>query len=100
MKTENLADNNHKQVYVLLNTYKIKLYTYPDLLRENPLLRKFVNSESTAYFLDETLYHTHILLFSTTISVVIIIKATKNSTYYIIYNSHDVATKYSIISSE
>ena len=100
MQTENLANNNHKQFYVLLNTNQIKLYTYPDLLKENPLLRKFLNSESTAYFLDETFYHTHILLFSTTISAAIVIKATKYSTYYIIHNSYDVATKYSIISTE
>ena len=83
-----------------MNTNQIKLYTYPDLLKENPLLRKFLNSESTAYFLDETFYHTHILLFSTTISTAIVIKATKYSTYYIIHNSYDVATKYSIISTE
>ena len=97
MQTEDLAKNSHKQFYVLLNTNQIKLYTYPDLLKENPLLRKFLNSESTAYFLDETFYHTHILLFSTTISAAIVIKATKYSTYYIIHNSYDVATKYSII---
>ena len=100
MQTENLANNSHKQFYVLLNTNQIKLYTYPDLLKENPLLRKFLNSESTAYFLDETFYHTHILLFSTTISAAIVIKATKYSAYYIIHNSYVVATKYSIISTE
>ena len=76
MQTENLANNIHKQFYVLLNTNQIKLYIYPDLLKENPLLRKFLNSESTAYFLDETFYQTHILLFSTTISTAIVIKAT------------------------
>ena len=60
MQTENLANNSHKQFYVLLNTNQIKLYTYPDLLKENPLLRKFINSESTAYILDETfLPHTY-----------------------------------------
>ena len=48
MQTETLANNNHKQFYVLLNTNQIKLYTYPDLLKENPLLRKFLKSESTA----------------------------------------------------
>ena len=53
MQTEYLANNNHKQFYVPLNTNQIKLYTYPDLLKENPLLRKCLNSESTAYFLDE-----------------------------------------------
>ena len=100
MQTENLTDNNHKQFYVLLNTNQIKLYTCPDLLKENPLLRKFLNSKSTAYFLDESFYHTHILLFLTTISAAIVIKATKYSTYYIIHNSYDIATKYSIISTE
>ena len=100
MQTENLANNNHKQFYVLLNTNQIKLCTYPDLLKENPLLRKFLNSELTAYFLDGTFYHTHILLFSTTISTAIVIKATKYSMYFIINNSYDVATKYSTISTE
>ena len=38
MQTENLANNSHKQFYVLLNTNQIKLYTYPDLLKEIPLL--------------------------------------------------------------
>ena len=91
MQTGNLAKNKREQFYVLLNTNQIKLYTYPDLLKENPLLRKFLNSESTAYFLDETFYHTHILLFSMKISPAIVIKATKYSTYYIIHNSCDVA---------
>ena len=100
MQTENLANNSHKQFYVLLNTNQIKLYTYPDLLKENPLLRKFFNSESTAYFLDENFYHTHILLFSTKISAEIAIKTTKYSMYYIIHNSYDVATKYLTISTE
>ena len=99
MQTENLAIISHKQFYVLLNTNQFKLYTYPDLLKENPLLRKFLNSESTAYFLDETFYHTYILLFSTTISAAIVMKATKYSTYYIIHISYDVATRYSIIST-
>ena len=101
MQNKNLANNSHKNLYVLLNTNQIKLYTYPDLLKENPLLRKFLNSESTACFLDQTIYHTplyHIPLFSITTATVI--KATKYSTYYIIHNSHDVATKYSIISTE
>ena len=98
MQTENSANNSHKQFYALLNTNQIKLYTYPDLLKENPLLRKFLNSESTAYLLDETFYHTHILLFSITTSAATVIKAAKYSTYsYIIHNSYDVATKYSII---
>ena len=101
MQTENLSNNNHKQFYVLLNINQIKLYTYPDLLTENPLLIKFLNSESTVYFLDETFYYTHILLFfSTTISTAIVIKTTKYSMYFIIHNSYDVATKYSIISTE
>ena len=60
MQIENLANNSHKQFYILLNTNQIKLYTYPDLLKENSLLRKFLKSKSTAYFLDETFYHTHI----------------------------------------
>ena len=90
MQTKNLAYNSHKQFYDFLNTNQNKLYTYPDLLKENPLLRKFLNSESTAYFLDETFYHTHILLFSMTISTAIVIKTTKYSTYYIIHNSYDV----------
>ena len=77
MQTENLANNNHKQFYVLLNTNQIKLCTYLDLLKENPLRRKSLNSESTAYFLDETFYHTHILLFLITIAAAIVIKATK-----------------------
>ena len=100
MQTENLANNSQKQFYVLLNSNQIQLYTYPYLLKENPLLRKFLNSESTAYFLDEAFYHTHIPLFSIIISATIVIKATKYSTYYIIHNSYDVANKYSIISTE
>ena len=96
MQTENLARNSHKQFYVLLNTNKIKLYTYPDLLKENPLLRKFLNSESTAYFLDETFYHTHILLFSMKISTALSL----SHKHSIIHNSYDVATKYSITSTE
>ena len=95
MDTENLASNSHKKFYVLLNTNQIKLYAYPDLMKENPLLRKFLNSESITYFLHETLYHTHIL-FSTIIFAAIVIKATK----YSIHNSYDVATKYPIISTE
>ena len=87
MQTENLASNSHKQFYVFLNTNQIKLYTYPDLLKENSLLRKFLKSKSTAYFLDETFYHTHVLLFLTTISTAIVIKATRYSMYFIIHNS-------------
>ena len=100
MQTENLANNSHKQLYVLLNTNQIEIYTYPDLLKESPLLRKFLNSKSTAYFSDETFYHTHILLFLKTISTAIVIKATKYRMYFIIHNSYDVATKYSMISTE
>ena len=100
MQTENLVNNSHKQFYVLLNSNQIKLYTYPDLLKENPLLRKFLSSKLTAYFLDEAFYHTHILLFSMTIYAAMIIKAAKYSMYFIIHNSCDVATKYSIISTE
>ena len=100
IKTVNLANNSNKQLYALLNTNQIKLCTYPDLLKENPFLRKCLNSELTAYFLDGTFYHTHIPLFSTTISTAIVIKATKYSTYYINHNSYDVVTKYSIISTE
>ena len=73
MQTENLANNTHEQFYVLLNTNQIKLYTYPHLLKENPLLKKFLNLESTASFLHETFYHTHILLFSMTISAAIVV---------------------------
>ena len=83
-----------------MNTNQIKLYCYPDLLKENRQHRKFLNAESTAYFLDETFYHTLILLFSTTISTAIVIKATEYSMYFIIHSSYDVATKYSIISTE
>ena len=103
IQTENVSNNNHKQFYVLLNTNQInqiKLDAYHDLLKENPLLIKFLNSESTAYSLDETFYHTHILLFSKTTPAAIFIKATKYSTYYIIHNSYEIATKYSIISPE
>ena len=100
MQPENVAKNSCKQFYVLLNTNQIKLYTCPDLLKENPLFRKFLNSESTAYVLGETFYHTHIPLFSITISAATVIKATNYSTYYIIHNSYDIATKYSITSTE
>ena len=70
------------------------------MLKENALLRKFLNLESTAYFLDEIFYHTYILLFSTAISAAIVIKATKYIMFFIIHNSYDVATRYSIISTE
>ena len=100
MQIENLANNGHKQFHVLLNINQIKLYTYPDLLKQNPLRRKFLNSESTAHFLDENFYHTHIPLFSITTSAATVINATKYSTYYIIHNSYDAATIYSIISTE
>ena len=39
-------------------------------------------------------------LFSITISAATVIKATTYSTYYIIYQSYDIATKFSIISTE
>ena len=81
MQTENLANNSHKQFYVLLNTNQIKLYIYPDLLKENPLFKIFLTSESTAYFLNETFYHSHILLFSITISSATVTRAKKYSTY-------------------
>ena len=64
MQTVNLAKNNHKQFYVFLNTNQTKLYAYPDLLKENPLLRKFLSSELRAYFSDDTFCHTHIYYFS------------------------------------
>ena len=86
MQPENLTSNGHKKNYVLLNTNQIKLSTYANLLKEDPLLRKFLNSESTAYFLGETFYHTHILPFSMTISTAIFIKVSKYGTYYIIQN--------------
>ena len=94
MQTENLANISHKQFHVLLNTNQIKLYIYPDLLKGNSLLKKLLNSESTAYFLDETFYDTHALLFSMTISTAIVIKARKYNTYSIIHYSYDVASKY------
>ena len=100
IQAENLANNSRKEFYVILNINQIKLYTYLDLLKKITLLRKLLNSESTVYFLDETFYHTYIPLFSITISAATAIKATKYSTYYIIHHSYDVATKYSIISTE
>ena len=33
MQTENLPNNNHKELYVILNTNQITLYNYPDLLK-------------------------------------------------------------------
>ena len=100
VQTENLASNSHKQFYILLNTNQIKLYTCPDLLKENPSLRKFLNSKSAVYLLHETFYNKHILLFSMTISAAIVIEATKYSTYYIIHTSYDAPTQYLIISIE
>ena len=41
MWTENLANNSHKKFFVFLNTNQIRLYTYPDLLKEDAFLRKF-----------------------------------------------------------
>ena len=100
MQTENLVNNCHKQFYALLNTNQIKIYTYPELLKENPFHRKFLNSESTAYFLDQPFYHTHIPLFSMTLSTAIVIKVTNYGMGFIIHNSYDVTIKYSIISTE
>ena len=99
MQTKNLANNSHKQFYVPLNINQVKLYTYPDLLKEYPLFRKFLDSESTAYFLDQTFYLTHIPFFSITISPATVIKATKYSMYYLFHNPYDIATKYSMIIS-
>ena len=45
-------------------------------------------------------FTTHIPLFSITVSAATVIKATKYSMHYIIHNSYDVATKYSIIGIE
>ena len=70
------------------------------ICRKNPLLRKFLNSESTPYFLDETFCHAHIPLFSITTCTATAIKVTKYSMYYIIHKSYDVPTKYSTISTE
>ena len=99
MQTVNLANNSHKQFYVLFNT-NLKLYSYPDLLKELAFFRKCLDSILTAYVLDETFHHTHLPLFSMTTSTATVIKATKYSTYYIIHNPYDVAIKYSIISTE
>ena len=79
MQTEKLANISHKQFSFLLNTNQIKLSTYPDLLKENPLRRKYLSSESRVYFLDKTFYHTHILFFSMKVFAAIVIKATKHS---------------------
>ena len=80
METENIPNNTHKQISVILSTNQIKLYTHTELLEENPLLRKLLNSVSTTYLLDETFYHRHIPLFSKTISAGTVIKATQNLT--------------------
>ena len=37
---QTLATNSF---YIFLNIKQIKLHTYPDLLKENPLLKKFLN---------------------------------------------------------
>ena len=37
LQTENLANSDYKQFYVPLSTNQIKLFSYPDLLKENPL---------------------------------------------------------------
>ena len=99
IQAKKLANNRHNQFYILVTTNQIKLYIYPDFLKENPLLRKLLNTESTAYFLDGTLYHTHIPLFSLMISAATVIKAIKYSNYYIIHNSYDASTKYPVIST-
>ena len=77
----------------------IKLTFIPILIcwKKIIYLEKFSTQQLSAYFLDETFYHTHTLLFSPTISTTIVIKAAKHSKYYIIHNSYDIATKYSII---
>ena len=75
MQTDSLAKKSHKKCFILLHTDQIKLNIYPDLLKENPLIRKFLSSESKAYFLDEIFYHTHIPLFSMTVPGGIVIKA-------------------------
>ena len=100
MQTEKLPSNSHKQFHVILNNNQIKLYTYPDFLKENNLVftnpdtfwaltiksfnskilikaYKFLKSESTAYFLDdETFNHMHIPFLSITTSASTVIKAT------------------------
>ena len=56
MKTENLVNNSHKQFYVLLNTNQITLYTYPDLLKENPFsTQNHITHSINIYSLDEVL---------------------------------------------
>ena len=37
MQIENLPNNSHKQLYVILNTNQITLYTYPHFVKENNL---------------------------------------------------------------
>ena len=67
--------------------------------KKSPLIRRFLNSDLTAYFLDdETIYHTHITLFSLTISTATVIKTTNVAC--VISFVIDLATKYSIISTE
>ena len=41
MQTENLANNGHKQFYVLLNTNQIKIYAYPDCQKKILYLENF-----------------------------------------------------------
>ena len=43
MQTENLPNNSHKQVYVILNTNRIELYICPELLKES-------NSRQKSYY--------------------------------------------------
>ena len=93
MQTENLANNSHKQFYVLLNTNQIKLHTNPDLLKENSLLGNFPAQNQQPTF--------QMIPFTTiTISASTVIKATEYSMHDLIHNSYEVATKYSIISTE
>ena len=35
MQTDILANNRYKKIYIILNTNQFKLYSYPDLLKEN-----------------------------------------------------------------
>ena len=75
---------------------KLNFISSPICWKKILCLRKFLNSESTAYFWDEIFYHKYIPLFLITVSTATVIKATKYSTCYIIHNLYDVATKYSI----
>ena len=63
MQTETLASNSHKQFYVLLNTNQTKLYTCPDLLKENFYLENFPAQNENPLHFRRDLY-THIYHFS------------------------------------